>query len=252
MGRRVSAPPEGIAEGSHDRRLVSANSRAPRRPRADRLCDTCPSGAVACSDCAPPDLGCSGQHLGPANFCLGKPPECRTAISRIESRVPRGSSLFGSGFRLARGYCRRQLLANAAIAASRGPLAKGGAGGIAHHVRQGLLRPTWRAPALWRRGEVQLDRLAAGTRARLGGELSGAGLKNLHRDLLGAVDADPGAEHPAARAVATRLVRCQSEALAHHASVANATRAGSGASAQSTGIRLLVAPDRVRQDARRR
>src|SRR5262245_8504133 len=28
----------------------------------------------------------------------------------------------------------------------------------------------------------------------------------------------PGAGHPAARAVATRLVRCQSEALAHHAS----------------------------------
>jgi hypothetical protein len=48
-----------------------------------------------------------------------KPPECRTAISRIESRAPRGSSLFGSGFRLARGYCRPQLLANAAIAASR-------------------------------------------------------------------------------------------------------------------------------------
>src|SRR5262249_24445324 len=38
------------------------------------------------------------------------------------------------------------------------------------------------------------------------------------RDLLGAVDADPGAEQPAARAVATRLVRRQSEALAHHAS----------------------------------
>ena len=75
-----------------------------------------------------------------------------------------------------------------------------------------------RAPALWWRGEVQLDRLAAGTRARLGGELSGAGLKDQRRDLLGAVDADPGAEQPAARAVATRLVRCQSETLAHHAS----------------------------------
>ena len=56
-----------------------------------------------------------------------------------------------------------------------------------------------RAPALWRRGEVQLDRLAAGTRARLGGEFSGAGLKDQRRDLLGAVDADPGAEQPAAR-----------------------------------------------------
>src|SRR5215471_7129282 len=75
-----------------------------------------------------------------------------------------------------------------------------------------------RAPALWRRGEVQLDRLAAGTRARLGGEFSAAGLKDQRRNLLGAVDADPGAEQPAARAVATRLVRRQSEALAHHAS----------------------------------
>ena len=40
----------------------------------------------------------------------------------------------------------------------------------------------------------------------------------------GAVDADPGAEHPAARAVATRLVRCQSEALAHHTSTLAAAR----------------------------
>src|SRR6516162_6100172 len=75
-----------------------------------------------------------------------------------------------------------------------------------------------RAPALWRRREVQFDRLAAGTRARLGGEFSGAGLKDQRRDLLGAVDADPGAEQPAARAVATQLVRCQSETFAHHAS----------------------------------
>src|SRR5262245_51976586 len=80
------------------------------------------------------------------------------------------------------------------------------------------LKNSRRAPALWRRGEVQLDRLAVGTRARLGGEFSGAGLEDQRRDLLGAVDADPGAKHPAARAVATRLVRCQSEALTHHAS----------------------------------
>src|SRR6516164_1715331 len=69
------------------------------------------------------------------------------------------------------------------------------------------------APTLWRRGEVQLDRLAAGTRARLDGELFGAGLEDEHRYLLGTVYADPGAEHPAARAVTTRLVRCHSEAL---------------------------------------
>src|SRR6516225_8411885 len=39
-----------------------------------------------------------------------------------------------------------------------------------------------RAPALWRRREVQFDRLTAGTRARLGGEFSGAGLKDQRRD----------------------------------------------------------------------
>src|SRR5262245_38649959 len=96
------------------------------------------------------------------------------------------------------------------------------------HAKGGALLPprtvtaTWRerrGPALGRRGEVQLDRLAAGTRARLGGEFSGAGLKDQRRDLLGAVDADPGAEQSAARAVATGLVRCQSEALTHHASM---------------------------------
>src|SRR6516162_7774823 len=80
------------------------------------------------------------------------------------------------------------------------------------------LERSLRAPALWRSGEVKVDRLSAGTRARLDGELSGAGLQDQRRDLLGAVDADPGAEQPAARAVATRLVRCQSETLAHHAS----------------------------------
>jgi hypothetical protein len=91
--------------------------------------------------------------------------------------------------------------------------------------------PSWprsprerRAPALWRGGEVQLDRLAAGARARLDGELVGAGLEDHRRGLLGAVDADPGVEHSAARAVATRLVRCQSEALAHHASTLAAAR----------------------------
>ena len=81
-----------------------------------------------------------------------------------------------------------------------------------------------RAPALWRGGEVQLDRLAAGAGARVDVELSVTGLEDQRRDLLGAVDADPGAEHPAARAVATRFVRCQSEALAHHASTLAAAR----------------------------
>src|SRR5262249_8243327 len=78
----------------------------------------------------------------------------------------------------------------------------------AHCVRQGQSRPTGRerrAPALWRGGEVQLDHLAAGARARLGGDLSGTGLEDQRRSLLGAVDADPGAEHPAARAVPSRL-----------------------------------------------
>src|SRR5215831_109354 len=98
----------------------------------------------------------------------------------------------------------------------------------------GLPAPPWprplclersrRAPALWWRGEVQLDRLSAGTRARLDGKLCGGGLEDQRRDLLGAVDADPGAEQPAARAVAIRLVRCQSEALAHDASTLAARR----------------------------
>src|SRR5262245_46796400 len=52
-----------------------------------------------------------------------------------------------------------------------------------------------RAPALWRGGEVQLDRLAAGARARLDGELS-AGLEDQRRGLLGAVDADPASRSP--------------------------------------------------------
>src|SRR5262249_37978748 len=75
----------------------------------------------------------------------------------------------------------------------------------------------WRAPALWRGREVQLDRLAASARAWLDGDLSGTGLEDQRRGLLGAGDTDPGAEHPAARAVATRLVRCQSD-LAHRPS----------------------------------
>src|SRR6266480_1925089 len=78
-------------------------------------------------------------------------------------------------------------------------------------LRGSLSRPyvgvKLRAPAFWWRGEVQLDRLAAGTRARLDGELFGAGLEDEHRDLLGAVDAHPGAEHPATSAATTRLVR---------------------------------------------
>src|SRR5262249_58327903 len=86
------------------------------------------------------------------------------------------------------------------------------------------LERSLRSPALWRRGEVQLDCLAAGTRARLDGELSGVGLKDQRRDLFGAVDADPSAEQPAARAIATRLVRCQSEARAHLASTLAAAR----------------------------
>src|SRR5262249_2540955 len=94
-----------------------------------------------------------------------------------------------------------------------------------------------RSPALWRGGEVQFDRLAASARARLDGELSGSGLEDQRRGLLGAVDADPGAEHPTARAVATRLVGCQSEALAHHASTL-----ASGAAAAAFMIRPTTMP----------
>src|SRR5262249_16643839 len=103
-------------------------------------------------------------------------------------------------------------------------LAKGQRGALLQLRWRRQLRRSRRTPALWRRREVQLDRLAASARARLDGEPSGAGLQDQRRDLLGAVDADPGAEHPAARAIATRLVRCQSEALAHHASTLAAAR----------------------------
>src|SRR5262249_28356156 len=102
---------------------------------------------------------------------------------------------------------------------------------LSGHSTPSSRRPRWprswrerRAPALWRGGEVQLDRLAAGARARVDGELSVTGLEDQRCDLLGAVDAHPGAEHPAARAVATRLVICQPEAFAHHASRLAAAR----------------------------
>ena len=86
-----------------------------------------------------------------------------------------------------------------------------------------------RAPALWRCGEIQLDRFAAGARARLDGEFLQAGLEDERRDPLGAVDADPGAEHPATCAVATRVVRCQSEAFVHHANVGSDVARGQSA-----------------------
>jgi hypothetical protein len=70
------------------------------------------------------------------------------------------------------------------------------------------------------------EKLKAGPRHGSTASLVGAGLKDHRCDLLGAVDADPGAEHPAARAVATRLVRCQSEALTHHASTLAAAPRG--------------------------
>jgi len=52
-----------------------------------------------------------------------------------------------------------------------------------------LSRSTWcerRAPALWGRGEVQFDRLAAGARARLDREFLQAGLEDERRDPLSA------------------------------------------------------------------
>ena len=71
----------------------------------------------------------------------------------------------------------------------------------------------------------------------------GAGLEDQRRDLLGAVDADTGAEHPAARAVATRLVRCQSEALAHHASTLAAARRAVNRKSELNELRAEVARD---------
>ena len=108
---------------------------------------------------------------------------------------------------------------------------------------QGLRERERRAPALWRGGEVQLNRLAAGARARLDGELSGTGLEEQRRGLLGAVDADPGAQHPAARAVATRWVRCQFEVLAHHASTLAAARRAVNRKSELNELRAEVARD---------
>src|SRR5262249_40832536 len=86
-----------------------------------------------------------------------------------------------------------QLLANAAIAASRVASSRASVCGLrgsrrpASTAMTGLparggsalsLERSRRAPALWRSGKVQLDRLAASARARLDGELSGAGLQN--------------------------------------------------------------------------
>src|SRR5262249_14768967 len=55
---------------------------------------------------------------------------------------------------------------------------------LSGHSTPSSRRPRWprswrerRAPALWRGGEVQLDRFAAGARARVDGELSVTGLE---------------------------------------------------------------------------
>jgi hypothetical protein len=105
----------------------------------------------------------------------------------------------------------------------------------------GLRERERRAPALWWRGEVQLNRLAAGARTRRDGDLSATGLEDQRRGLLGAVDAHPGAEHPAARAVAARLMRCQSEAFAHHASTLAAARRAVNRKSELNELRAEVA-----------
>src|SRR5262249_61060953 len=113
------------------------------------------------------------------------------------------------------------VLARRPLAGVRGPATLAAQAETRRRGDRGRGSPSSRgrcAPALWRGGKVQLDRLAAGARARVDAELFVTRLEDQRRDLLGAVDADPGAEHPAARAVATRRVRCQSETLARHAS----------------------------------
>jgi len=168
---------------------------------------------------------------------------------------------------LSSAYSRRQLLANAAIAASRvasepcvggrsswWPASTAMAGLSARPGPTLCLERSRRAPALWRGGEVQFDRLTASARAWLDGELSGSGLEDQRRGLLGAVDADPGAEHPAARAVATRLVRCQSEVLAHHASTLAAARRAVNRKSKLNELRAELAELRalVTRGSRRR
>jgi hypothetical protein len=54
----------------------------------------------------------------------------------------------------------------------------------------------------------------------------------------------PAREHPAARAVATRLVRCQSEALVHHVSTLAAARRAVNRKSELNELRAEVALDR--------
>ena len=77
-------------------------------------------------------------------------------------------------------------------------------------------------------------------------------LEDQRRDLLGAVDADRGAEHPAARAVATRLVRCQSEALTHYASTLAAARRAVNRNSELNELRAKLAELRALMAARPR
>jgi len=77
-----------------------------------------------------------------------------------------------------------------------------------------------------------------------------AGLEDQGHGLLGAVVGEPGAEHPAARAVATRLVRCQSEALAHHASTLAAARCAVNRKSELNELRAELAELRALIEAR--
>src|SRR6516225_1863749 len=133
-----------------------------------------------------------------------------------------------------RRYSRRQLLANAAIAALARRLVAVDRPAV-FVVAIGQRPQPWlayrrgRGPALCLRAlAARASALAAwrstarsprgrypskARRRVLRGRTQGSAPRSSRRSY-----ADPGAEQPAARAVATRLVRCQSEPLAHHAS----------------------------------
>jgi hypothetical protein len=123
-----------------------------------------------------------------------------------------------------------------------------GAPAPADRESQGGLGDLGRAARYSELGAVRTVEYAAQTWRGVSedGELVGAGLEDHRRDLLGAVDADPGAEHPAARAVATRLVRCQSEALTHHASTLAAARRAVNRKSELNELRAEPAELRAR------
>src|SRR6516225_8803264 len=151
-----------------------------------------------------------------------------------------------------RRYSRRQLLANAAIAALARRLVAVDRPAV-FVVAIGQRPQPWLAYRRGRGPALCLRALAARASALAAWRSTARSPRDRRRVLRGRTQgsaprstrrsyADPGAEQPAARAVATRLVRCQSEPLAHHASTL-----ASGATAAA----FMMGRRRRHQQARR-